>query len=160
MKIAEKKRQMLTEEQILNIQQKMEEAKNKPVEKRVYTKKETVLRLKKHILEMQKKGYTLDDIRLFFEKNGLVISLSSLKSYMGTRKAKKTDAPVPQDEAEKKIKKDTKADTNKAEVPTIDKGEHAEKKPLPTAVNDTKTMTMEQPKPDGSFKVTPDRPEY
>lgn len=153
MKIAEKKRQMLTEEQILNIQQKMEEAKNKPVEKRVYTKKETVLRLKKHILEMQKKGYTLDDIRLFFEKNGLIISLSSLKSYLGgagTKRAKKTEgteasAPV-QNKAGNEIKKETEKDTNNAQVPTT--------------VNDIKTKAITPPKPDGSFKVTPDRPEY
>lgn len=116
--MAKQKRETMTEEQIFNIQKKMEEAKQKPIEKRVYTKKETVLRLKKHILEMQKKGYTLDDIRLFFEKNGLVISLSSLKSYLGntgTRKAKKIEKIEGAVAADSERQNSTKKDIKKAE---------------------------------------------
>lgn len=115
-----------------------------PVEKKHqgYSKQEAVRVIAAEIIEMQNRGYTLQQIAEILKGDGFILSTPTLKSYLQRAKPAKPASPVKiAKPAKNKLPKKMEPGTSPAAVPAIEK---------PALVNKSATTTF-TPKPDSDI---------
>ena len=83
-----------TNEQLETIASKLKSMPKVENKKHEYSKQEAVRVLSKEITEMQKRGYTLNQISEALKGEGLAIASPTLKSYLQRSKTTKKKAPT------------------------------------------------------------------